>query len=184
MNQCLRYLRRGNNITLLHCVHICVCCSLPSLASMGGERGQLSQNIFPDIDFSTTSLAVFLPCYHLWIFFENIFSCWIVYSVGYLQYSRILQIQYPHQAKIFLLYLQIYHQFLESGLTDMRCSTSSFLGALILRGVNVETSGVFGHHYLNSATVQKPGYQIFVEILCIALLQPCGLKYPLEGYRG
>ena len=66
----------------------------------------------------------------------------------------------------------------------MRCSTSSFLGALILRGVNVETSGVFGHHYLNSATVQKPGYQIFVEILCIALLQPCGLKYSLEGYRG
>ena len=90
---------------------------------MGGERGQLSQNIFLDIDFSTTSLAVFLPCYHLWIFFENIFSCWIVYSVGYLYYSRILQIQYPHQAKIFLLYLQIYHQFLESGLTDMRCST-------------------------------------------------------------
>jgi len=33
---------------------------------MGGERGQLSQNIFqtiPDIDFSTTSLAVFQPCY-------------------------------------------------------------------------------------------------------------------------
>ena len=65
----------------------------------------------------------------------------------------------------------------------MRCSTSSFLGALILRGVNVETSGVFGHHYLNSATVQKPGYQIFVEILCIALIQPCALNYPLEGYR-
>ena len=169
--QCLWDLRRGN-ISLLHCVHICVCCSLPSLASMGGERGQLSQNIFLDIDFSTTSLAVFLPCYQLWIFLKIIFSCWIVYSVGYLQYSRILQIQYPHQAKIFLLYLQIYHQFLESGLTDMRCSTSFFLGALILRGVNVETSGVFGHHYLNSATVQKPGLQTFGEILSTALIHP------------
>ena len=85
LSQCLRYLRRGK-ISLLRCVHICVCCSLPSLASMGGERGQLSQNIFqtiPDIDFSTTSLAVFLPCYQLWIFLKIILSllnsiqCWL-----------------------------------------------------------------------------------------------------------
>ena len=49
---------------------------------------------------------------------------------------------------------------------------SFFLGALILRGVHVETSGVFSHHFLNSATVQKPGLQTFGEILSTALIHP------------
>jgi len=30
----------------------------------------------------------------------------------------------------------------------------------------------FGHHFLNSATVQKPGLQTFGEILRIALIHP------------
>ena len=66
----------------------------------------------------------------------------------------------------------------------MRYSTSFFLGALILHGVNVETSGVLGHHYSNSATVQKPGLQTFGEILSTALIHPLWKDYPLEGYRG
>ena len=147
----------------------------PLISFHGGREGTAEPKYFSNYSwhrlfyYITGSFPTLLSAVNI---FENNFSCWIVYSVGYLQYSRILQIQYPHQAKIFLLYLQIYHQFLESGLTDMRCSTSFFLGALILRGVNVETSGVFGHHYLNSATVQKPGLQTFGEILCIALIHP------------
>ena len=65
----------------------------------------------------------------------------------------------------------------------MGCSVSFFLEAFGSTGVIAETQVSTGHHLEIWQKYESHPLVAFIEILCTALIQPCGLNYPLEGYR-
>ena len=65
----------------------------------------------------------------------------------------------------------------------MGCSVSFFLEAFGSTGVIAETQVSTGHHLEIWQQYESHPLVAFIEILCTALIQPCGLNYPLEGYR-
>ena len=65
----------------------------------------------------------------------------------------------------------------------MGCSVSFFLEAFGSTGVIAETQVSTGHHLEIGQHYESHPLVAFIEILCTALIQPCGLNYPLEGYR-